>query len=124
MGVNGLIISKIGVSKQQFNFREELAMIIVRNVFRLKFGKAKEGIALLKEGIAIQKRAGLEMNQRIMTDLVGKFYTLVLELTVPNMGALEANMPKVMGDKDWQANYQKFSALVDSGYREIFTIVE
>ena len=46
-------------------------MILVRNVFRLKFGKAKEGVALLKEGIAIQKRAGVEMNQRLMTDLVG-----------------------------------------------------
>ena len=40
------------------------------------------------------------------------------------MGALEANMPKVMGDKDWLANYRKFSELVESGYREIFTIVE
>ena len=99
-------------------------MIVVRNVFRLKFGKTKEAVALLKEGIAIQKRAGVEMNQRIMTDLVGTFYTLVLELTIPNLGALEANMPKVMGDKDWQAIYQKFSALIESGYREIFTIVE
>ena len=99
-------------------------MIVVRNVFQLKFGKSKEAVALLKEGIAIQKRAGVEMNQRLMTDLVGTFYTLVLELTTPNMGTLEANMPKVMGDKDWQANYQKFSALVESGYREIFTIVE
>ena len=99
-------------------------MLVVRNVFRLKFGKAKEGVALLKEGIAIQKRAGVEMNQRLMTDLVGTFYTLVLELTVPNMGALEANMPKVMCDKDWQANYQRFCELVESGYREIFTIVE
>ena len=99
-------------------------MIVVRNVFRLKFGKTKEAVALLKEGIAIQKRAGVEMNQRIMTDLVGTFYTLVLELTIPNLGALEANMPKVMGDKDWQAIYQKFSALTESGYREIFTIVD
>lgn len=99
-------------------------MIVVRNVFRLKFGKAKEAVALFKEGIALQKRAGVEMNQRIMTDLVGQFYTVVLELTVPNMGALEANMPKVMGDKDWQANYQKLTPLVESGYREIFTIVE
>jgi hypothetical protein len=99
-------------------------MIVVRNVFRLKFGKTKEAVALLKEGIAIQKRAGVEMKQRIMTDLVGAFYTLVLELTVPNMGALEANMPKVMGDRDWQANYQKFAELVESGYREIFTLVE
>jgi hypothetical protein len=56
--------------------------------------------------------------------LVGTFYTLVLELTVPNMGTLESNMPKVMGDKEWQANYQKFSVLVESGYREIFTIVD
>lgn len=99
-------------------------MIVVRNVFRLKFGKAKEALALLKEGVAIQKRAGMEMNQRLMTNLVGTFYTLVLELTLPNMAALETNMPKVMGDKDYQANYQKFSALVESGYREIFTIVE
>ena len=99
-------------------------MIVVRNVFRLKFGMAKEAVALLKEGISIQKRAGVEMNQRIMTDLVGTFYTVVLELTIPNMAAQEANMPKVMGDKDWQAVYQKFSALAESGYREIFTIVE
>jgi len=99
-------------------------MIVVRNVFRLKFGKAKDAIATMKEGMAIQKRLGVEMNQRIMTDLVGHFYTLVLELTVPNMAALETMQPKIMGDKDWQANYQKFSALVDSGYREIFNVVE
>jgi hypothetical protein len=37
---------------------------------------------------------------------------------------LEANMPKVMGDKDWQATYEKISALVESGYREIFNVVE
>jgi hypothetical protein len=83
-------------------------MILVRNVFQLKFGKAKEAVALLKEGLAIQKRAGVDMNQRMMTDMVGNFYTLVLELTVPNMAALEANMPKVMGDKDWQAIIRSF----------------
>ena len=99
-------------------------MIVVRNVFRLKFGRAKEAVALLKEGIAIQKRAGVDMNQRLMTDLVGTFYTLVLGLTAPNMSNLDANMPKVMGDKDWQAIYHEFSSLAESGYREVFTIVE
>jgi hypothetical protein len=29
-----------------------------------------------------------------------------------------------MGNKDWQATYQKLGALVDSGYREIFSVVE
>ena len=99
-------------------------MMVVRNVFRLKFGKAKEAVALLKEGLAIQKRAGMEINQRILTDVVGTFYTLVLEFTVADLGAWQANMAKMVGDKDWQAIYQKFSALVDSGSREIFTIVE
>jgi hypothetical protein len=99
-------------------------MILVRNVFQLKFGKTKEAVALIKEGVAIQKRAGLEMDQRILTDLVGPFYTLVLELKIPGLSDLEANMRKVMGNTDWQVNYQKFSALVESGYREIFTVVE
>lgn len=99
-------------------------MIVIRNVFRLKFGKTKEAIALIKEGVAIQKRAGLEMDQRILTDLVGPFYTLVLELKMSGLGDMEANMRKVMGNTDWQVNYQKFAALVESGYREIFTVAE
>jgi hypothetical protein len=99
-------------------------MIVVRNTFRLKFGKTREALAILKEGMAIQKRAGVDVSQRLLTDLTGTFYTIVLELTVPNLAALEATMPKVMGDKDWQANYQKLTPLVESGRREIFTVVE
>lgn len=99
-------------------------MIIVRNTFRLKFGKAREAVAIMKEGIAIQKRAGVNVSQRLLTDMTGVFYTIVLELTLPNLAALEAMMPKIMGDKDWQANYQKLLPLVESGQREIFTLVE
>ena len=100
-------------------------MIVVRNVFRLKFGKAREAVANMKEALAIQKRAGGgDMSARLLTDVTGPFYTLVLEFTMPNMAALEASASRVMGDKDWQANYQKFVAFVDSGYREVFTIVE
>lgn len=99
-------------------------MIVVRNTFRLKFGKAREAAAIMKEGIAIQKRAGVNVSQRLLTDMTGVFYTIVLELTLPNLAALEAMMPKIMGDKDWQANYQKLLPLVESGQREIFTLVE
>ena len=99
-------------------------MIIVRNTFRLKFGKAREALAIMKEGLAIQKRAGVEVSQRLLTDLTGTFYTITLELTLPNLAAMETTLATVMGDKDWQANYQKFVAFVDSGYREVFTIVE
>jgi hypothetical protein len=99
-------------------------VIVVRNVFQLHFGKAKEGLALLKEGVEIQKRAGADYHHRLLTDLTGPFYTLVLEITLPNVAALEMSAPRAMADKDWQANYQKFSQLVHSGYREIFTVAE
>ncbi len=101
-------------------------MVVIRNVFRLKFGKAREAVALFKEGIAIQKRvgAGRDFSTRLLTDVTGPFYTVILELTVPSLAAFEAEAPRLMGDKEWQANYQKTGALVDSGYREIFTLVE
>ena len=101
-------------------------MIVIRNVFRLKFGKAREAVALFKEGIAIQKRLGTGVNfsTRLLTDVTGPFYTVVLELTVPSLTTFETEAPRFMGDKDWQANYQKITPLVESGYREIFTLVE
>jgi hypothetical protein len=45
-------------------------MIVVRNVFQLKFGKAKEAVALLKEGLAIQTKAlsGVEFSTRVLTE--------------------------------------------------------
>jgi hypothetical protein len=101
-------------------------MIVIRNVFRLKFGKAREAVALFKEGIAIQKRVGTERDfpARLLTDVTGPFYTVVLEITVPDLAAFEAAAPRLMGDKDWQANYQKIAPLVESGYRDVFTLVE
>ena len=102
-------------------------MVVVRNVFQLKFGKAREAVAIVKEGLAIQKRlassAGVEMRSRVLTDITGPFYTLVLELTVPSLSDFERHGPSFMGNPEWQANYQKLQPLVDSGYREIFTVV-
>jgi hypothetical protein len=105
---------------------KESIMVIIRNVFRLKFGKAREAVALFKEAVAIQKRVGPGTNfsSRLLTDVTGPFYTVVFEVTVPNLAAFEGEAPRLMGDKDWQANYQKIGALVDSGYREVFSLVE
>ena len=99
-------------------------MIVVRNVFQLKFGKAKEGVAAMKEAMAIQKRIAPEVSARLLTDVTGPHYTLVLEITMPNLATLEASSPRIFGDKDFQAVYQKFQPLAKTGHREIFTIVE
>ena len=99
-------------------------MIVVRNVFQLKFGKAREALAVMKEGLAIQKRLAPDASARLLTDVTGRHYTLVLELTVSSLGALEATAPQIFGDREFQTNYQKMVPLVESGHREIFTIVD
>ena len=95
-------------------------MILVRDVFRLKFGKAREALANWKEMAEHGKRTGLPA-PRILTDLIGPYYTMVMETTYADLGTYESGMRRVM-DEEFRAIYQKFTPLVDSGYREIFTI--
>ena len=65
-------------------------MILVRDVFRLQFGKARPAIALWKEGLTIAREMGVMTDARLLTDLVGPdYYTLILELTFPSLTEYE-----------------------------------
>ncbi|MGE5457613.1 MAG: hypothetical protein ACM3RX_04600 [Methanococcaceae archaeon] len=98
-------------------------MIVVRDVFRLKFGKAKEAIALWRQGQEILKKVE-HTPERVLTDFVGTYYTLVLESTFNNIAEFEESLPKVFANEQYQQWYQKFVPLAESGYREILRIVE
>ena len=97
-------------------------MILVRDVFRLKFGKAREALATWKEMGEPAQRAGMP-KPRILTDLVGPYYTLVMETTSADLSTWEREIRTGMDDQ-FRALYQKFTPLVESGYREIFTILD
>ena len=100
-------------------------MLLIRDVFRLKYGQARPALAAFKEARELMKRAGLTMPSRILTDLVGPAYTLVFETKVADLAAFEAEGKKGMGNEELRTVYhEKFTPLVESGYREIFTIVD
>ena len=96
-------------------------MIVVRNIFRLKFGKAKDAKALLNDLMEINKKLGV--TSRALTDLTGISYTLVLETTHESLSDFENQLKSVFASKDYQEMYQKFIPLVDSAYREIMSVV-
>lgn len=98
-------------------------MIVVRNVFRLKFGKAREAVAVWQENLEMIRRKGHLRDSRLLTDVAGQFYTLVLENSYDSLADLEREMQAVMGDAEWKAGYQRFVPLAESGYREIFDVV-
>jgi hypothetical protein len=96
-------------------------MIVVRDVFRLKFGKAKDVKTLMQESKKLMSPEQLK-NSRILFDLVGPSYTMVLENTHGSLADYEASMKDLFNKNEWQAWYQRFVPLVSKSHREIFTI--
>jgi hypothetical protein len=97
-------------------------MIIVRNIFQLKFGHAKDAKALIPEGREVMKQHGMT-GARFMTDVTGQFYTLEMELPFESLAAYEKNASETMGSKEFSAWYAKFMTHVESGHREIHSVV-
>jgi len=98
-------------------------MILVRNVFQLKFGKAREAKALVRENESLHKKYGGGSSIRFLTDVTGQYYTFVMEITYENLASFEKSATEMMGAKEFGEWYQKFAPLVESGHREIFSIV-
>jgi len=98
-------------------------MILVRDIFQLKFGKAKEAMTMLREGLKIAAKGGYTPD-RLLTDLTGEYYTLIMEGVFANLSEFEKTLTAEMASDEWKQWYQKFTPLVDSGRREIFNIVK
>jgi hypothetical protein len=96
-------------------------MIVVREVFSLKFGKAKEAKALMKESKQLMDEP-MQKRTRLLFDLVGPAYTMVLEATYENLAEFEKIMSGGLSQAGWQEWYQKFIPIIEKSYREIFTI--
>jgi hypothetical protein len=66
-------------------------MIVVRDIFRLEFGRSKEAIAHWREALAALRDSGYgAVSARLLTDLVGgEYYTTVLESTYNSLADWE-----------------------------------
>lgn len=98
-------------------------MILIRDIFYLKFGKAKDALGLLPE----LKNIAQKMNYpagRILTDFVTDHsYTLIMESEWKSLSDWENSMKGGSGMEEWQKWYEKFKPLCENAYREIFDIV-
>jgi len=97
-------------------------MILVRDIFQLKFGKARDAMNLWNEMLPLMSGSG-HTPDRLLTDLTGQYYTLIMESTFENLAEYEMAFSDTVVSDEWRKSYMKFTELVDSGRREIFTIV-
>jgi len=94
-------------------------MIIIRDIFQLRFGEAKEAIPLLKQGAAALKEAGYPVD-RILADVTGEYYTLVMESRFESLSQYERAAASIRDLDAWQRAYRGFVPLVRAGRREVF----
>src|SRR4051812_49231484 len=100
-------------------------MIVVRNIFRIKFGQSKEATRLWKQAIEINKKLGYGLGgTRLLTDVAGPaYYTLVLETTHESLADFEKASEAVRGSAEWRKVYEQIVPLTDKGRREIYSVV-
>ncbi len=100
-------------------------MLVVREIFIAKPGQASKLAKLFKKGFPP------DPNYRVMTDLVGQYNTVVIEMLVKNLAEFERQMeeyrsgkPDPNMDPKVAEEMAKYTDLYQTGRREIFQIVE
>ena len=98
-------------------------MIIERNVFNLRFGTAKEAIQIWKEILEEAKKSSLNVPEmRLLSDISGQAYTLVLELHIKSFNDINPKNAIWASSPRFQELYSKFKPLCDSANREYYKI--
>jgi hypothetical protein len=99
-------------------------MIQVRLVFQAKFGKAANLVALMKEYDPAQLPPGVPRPRsvRLLTDLSGRFDTVVQELEFDSYEAWQKNMAAMSADPRAGEMMAPSLELIEGGYKEFFTI--
>jgi hypothetical protein len=96
-------------------------MILVRNVFQLKWGKADEALALMGQFRATSESQGMK-GLRLLTDLGGPMFTLVQEMEVESLNEWEQSRGAMFANPEWQAIFARLSELIESGRTEFYNI--
>ena len=100
-------------------------MLIARQVFRAKYGRGDELVALFRElNTRMRDAGGTAPRFRILTDVSGPFFTVVTEVEVESLAAWEGKFRQSM-DRPWMSEwFGRMTPLVESGSREFYNIVE
>jgi hypothetical protein len=100
-------------------------MLLIRNVFRCKPGRATALVKMFKEMTSKSQAAGTMTNARVLTDVASDFWTVVFETEAESLEAWERQFQTMSAGgarADLRKPMEGYMDLVDGGYREIFRI--
>jgi hypothetical protein len=97
-------------------------MYLIRETFKTKPGKAKELVKKFKQAIPIFEKSEEGKNYKVMTDIASKYWTVVIEYELEDIGKFIANMRGTTASPELMEIMKGYIDLVEGGSREIFLI--
>ncbi|OGU27207.1 MAG: hypothetical protein A2057_07000 [Ignavibacteria bacterium GWA2_35_9] len=96
-------------------------MLLIREVFNAKPGKAGELAKKFKQVIPYMEKEGLK-NVKVMTDLISNYWTVVIESETEEFARFEKEVRGFTSKPEVKEIMKDYMSLVDGGYREVFKI--
>lgn len=97
-------------------------MYLVRNIFKVRPGKSKAMVDLLKQTDEWLEGQGFS-KATILTDLTGEFYTVVAERRIESLDAVD-KMVHPKKDSKLENWFKQYRELIVDGRRELWHIEE
>jgi hypothetical protein len=94
-------------------------MIIVRDVFRAKYGKGGDLVALFIEA---KENWSIKYEPRVLTDASGPFFTVITEVQYENLAEFDQKSSEIFSQPDFGDWFDRMTKLVKSGQREFYNI--
>ena len=97
-------------------------MIVMRNIFQAQFGRGGELARLMAQQLT-QAGPLIGGRWRLLTDLgSGPFDTVVMEVEVASLAALEEQRARLFADPQFGAAMAATAPLMQSGRAELYTL--
>ena len=97
-------------------------MYLIREVFQTKPGKAKDLVKMFKQAMPHFEKEGQAKNMKVMTDIVGTYWTVIVESETDDIGAFFTNMRSATVSNELKDIMKGYMDCVEGGRREIFMI--
>ena len=97
-------------------------MVVERNEFQLKFGASAVALSLWKDYLNTVHKDDNKIHVRIMTDISGPAYTLIVEQIHETFSEAEPTRCRLVQRNDWKEFYQKFIPLCERSNRNFYKL--
>lgn len=106
--------------QHQVGAAPEAGSIIEQMTFHMKFGQIKEGCSIWKDILEAGKESG--MRSRMLTDVTGESYTLIMEQSHRSMMEYGPHMHAWMSNEKMTALYARFIPLCERSRRTLYKL--